>query len=214
MKNKVTILYGLIIMLAAVIYFPAQAQQKNGAQDVVYRLDVKKSKLYWKALQNRHNGFILFNSGSLSNITAGWPTRGTFSINMNSMRSTEETSAAGRKKVDDKLRSEDFFSVSKYPVATMVVNRIMPQNNNASFRVYGALTIKGITKPIGFTTIMKQNGNTITATAKMNISRQNFNIDHQPEPPLLNLFGRLQDKLIDDEIPVNLELVFTRIIVK
>ncbi len=35
MKNKRNVLYGLIIMLAGVINFPVQAQQKNGAQDSV-----------------------------------------------------------------------------------------------------------------------------------------------------------------------------------
>jgi polyisoprenoid-binding protein YceI len=211
MKNKKNVLCCLIIILAGVIYFPVQAQQKNGAQDVVYRLDVKKSKLFWKAPKNRHNGFILFNSGTLSNFTAGWPIQGTFSINMNSMRSTGETSAAGRKKVDDELRSEGFFAVSKYPAANMVVSKILPQPNHTTFKVYGELTIKDVTKPIEFTIIMKQNGNTITATADINISRANWNIG---KPKSWNPFDSLKDKLVDDEILVNQELVFTKIIVK
>src|SRR5258708_2534301 len=124
MKNKRNVLSCLIILLAGVFYFPVQAQQKHGAKAVIYQLDVKKSKLFWKAPKNRHNGFILFNSGTLSNFTAGRPTRGMFSINMNSMRSTDEASAAGRKNVDDKLRSEDFFAVSRYPTATMLVKQI------------------------------------------------------------------------------------------
>jgi hypothetical protein len=123
MKNKRNVFASIIILLAGVIHLPVLAQQKDGAQDVVYQLDVKKSKLFWKAPKNRHNGFILFNSGTLSSFTAGRPTRGTFSINMNSMRSTDEASAAGRKNVDDKLRSEDFFAVSRYPAAPCSLNR-------------------------------------------------------------------------------------------
>jgi len=197
-------------MLAGVIYFPVLAQQKKGTQDIVYQLDVKKSKLFWKAPKNQHNGFILFNSGTLSNFTNGWPTRGTFSINMNSMRSTDEASAAGRKKVDDELRSEGFFAVSKHPVATMVVNKILPEPNGTTFRVYGELTIKEVTKRIEFTTLMKQNGSTITATANMKITRANWNINHQPKSQSWSLFSRLKDNLVDDEIPVSLELVFTK----
>lgn len=210
MKNKRNVWYCLIILLAGVIYFPAQAQQKNGAQDVVYQLDVKKSKLLWKAPHNRHYGFILFNSGTLSNFTAGWPTRGTFSINMNSMRSMDESLPGGRKKVDDKLRSEDFFAVSKHPAAYMVVNQIIPERKLATFKVYGELTIKGVTNPIEFTTIMKQNGSTITATANMTIDRTKWNIDHQPQPTYLDFVARVKDSLIDDEIPVSLELVFIK----
>lgn len=210
MKNKRNVLYSLLILFAGIIYLPTQAQQKKDDLDVVYQLDVKKSKLFWKAPGNKHNGFILFNSGTLSNVAAGWPTRGTFSINMNSMRSTDEASDAGRKKVDDKLRSEDFFSVSKYPVATMVVKQILAEQKPATYRVSGELTIKGITNPIAFTTIMKQSGNTITATANMNISRRKWNINHQPQATPWDFVARVKDNLVDDEIPVSLELVFTK----
>jgi hypothetical protein len=57
---------------------------------------------------------------------------------------------------------------------------------------------------------MKQNGSTITAMANMNINRANRNIDRQPEPTSWNLFDRLKDNLVDEEIPVSLELVFTK----
>ncbi|MDF2433019.1 MAG: hypothetical protein JWP44_2650, partial [Mucilaginibacter sp.] len=118
--------------------------------------------------------------------------------------------ADGRKIVDDKLRSEGFFAVSKYPTATMLVKQILPEKNTATYRVSGELTIKDVTKPIEFTTIMKQNGNTIIATANTNISREKWNINHQPQPPLWGFVARMQDKLVDDDIPVNLELVFTK----
>ncbi|HEX8548560.1 MAG TPA: YceI family protein [Cytophagaceae bacterium] len=210
MKNKRKVLFCLVIALAAVMCFPVKAQQKDKAQGVVYQLDVKKSKLFWKAPRNRHNGFILFNSGSLGNFNAGRPGSGMFSINMNSMRSTDESTAAGRKKVDDKLRSEDFFAVSKYPTATMVVNKILPEANGTSSKVFGELTIKNVTKPIEFTTIMKQNGSRITATANLNISRGNWNINHQPKPASWDILTRVKDNLVDDEVPVRLELVFTK----
>jgi ligand-binding sensor domain-containing protein len=43
MKNKRNVLYSLIIMLAGVICFPVQAQQKNGAQDTVENKNVSTS---------------------------------------------------------------------------------------------------------------------------------------------------------------------------
>lgn len=209
MKSE-NFLCSLMMVLAGMINNPVLAQQKKDAQGISYQLDVKKSKLFWKAPKNMHNGFILFNSGTLSNFTAGWPTQGTFSINMNSMRSTDESTTAGRKKVDDELRSEGLFDVSKYPKATMLVKQILPDKNPNTFRVLGELTIKTVTKPIEFTTIMKQNGSTITATADMNISRANWSINLQPKPKSWNLFDGVKDHLIDNDIPVSLELVFTK----
>ncbi|MCQ6959307.1 two-component regulator propeller domain-containing protein [Mucilaginibacter aquariorum] len=43
MKNKRNVFYSLLIILAGVIYSPVQAQQKNGAQDVVETRDVTTS---------------------------------------------------------------------------------------------------------------------------------------------------------------------------
>ena len=180
------------------------------AQDIAYQLDNKKSKLLWTAPRNRHNGFILFNSGTLGNFIAGMPTRGMFSIDMNSMRSIDQPTTAGRNKVNDKLRSDDFFAVSKYPTATMLVKQILPEQNPNTFKVSGDLTIKGVTQPIEFTTIMKHYSSTITATANIIISRAKWNIDHQPDATSWNIFARVKDNLIDDEIPIRLELVFTK----
>jgi hypothetical protein len=208
MKNKRIVLYSLII-LAGVINFPVLARQKNGDKTVVYQLDIKKSKLFWNAHKNEHNGFILFNSGTLSNFIDGWPTQGTFSINMNSIRSTDETSATGRKRVEEELKSPAFFTVPKYPAATIVVSRILPESNKTTFSLYGELTIKEVTKPIEFTAVMKQNGNTITATANINITRANWHTDPQQGPKSWNLFDG-KDKHIDEQIPVRLELVFTK----
>lgn len=210
MKDKKNLLCSLIIILAGALNHPMLAQVKNDANSIVYQLDIKKSKLFWQAPKNQHNGFILFNSGSLSNFSAGQPTRGTFSINMNSMRSTDEASDAGRKEVDDKLRSEDFFAVSRYPAATMVVRKILRQANGTTYKVYGELTIKGVTKPIEFTTLMKQKDNTITAKAHLSISRENWNINRKPEQKTWDFIYRIKDNLIDNDIPVRLDLVFTK----
>lgn len=209
MKNKRIVFCSLLILLAGVIQLPVKAQQKQDTKAVIYQLDVKKSKLFWKAPKNRHNGFILFNSGTLNGFATGLPGQGTFSINMNSMSSTGEPTAVGRKLVDDKLRSEDFFAVSEYPVATMVVKQLLAEQGSSTYRVSGELTIKGLTKPIEFITIMKQKGSTVTATAEMIISREKWHINHRPQQSVWDFASRLKDNLAGDEIPIRLELVFT-----
>ncbi len=207
MENTRNVLPGLIIALATLIYLPVKAQDQKPA---FYQLDIKKSKLLWTAPKNKHNGFILFNEGKLNNISAGWPTSGTFNINMNSMRSTSEDTPDGRKKVDDKLRADDFFAVAKYPTATMLVKRIVPEPNGSTFKIYGDLKIKDVTKSIEFTAIMKQNGNALTATASTNISRSNWSISHPPASAAWNILDRLKDNLIANDIPITLNLVFNK----
>ncbi|TDH28733.1 YceI family protein [Segetibacter sp. 3557_3] len=210
MKHIKKLLYSLLIILTGSIFFTAHARQKQGSQGPDYQLDVKQSKLLWNAPGNRHHGFILFNSGTLSGVIAGHPTRGHFSIDMNSMRSTDESSPEGRERVDDELRSEGFFAVSRYPTATIVVNKIRAEPNGTTFSVYGDLTIKNVTKPIEFTAILKQQGNTITAKANLVINRENWNINLQQKPKSWNLFDSMKGHLVDNDIPVSLNLVFTK----
>ena len=126
------------------------------------------------------------------------------------MRSADKPTAAGRKKVDDELKSEDFFAVSRYPTATMLVKQILPEQTPATYRLSGELTIKGVTKPIKFIAIMKQNGSTITATANVTINRTDWNINHHPNPTPWDVFKGVKDNLVDDEISVSLELLFTK----
>ena len=46
MKGKKNFLYSLIIILAGVINNPVLAQQTNDVHDIVYQLDIKKSKIF------------------------------------------------------------------------------------------------------------------------------------------------------------------------
>lgn len=72
MKNKENVLNCLTIMLSELIYAPVYARQEHGVQAYI-----KKSKLFRKVPQKRHNDFILLNSGVPGNFTAGRPTRNT-----------------------------------------------------------------------------------------------------------------------------------------
>ena len=49
---------------------------------------------------------------------------------------------------------------------------------------------------------------TITATASTYISRANWNIMHQPKATW-NFFDRMKGNLINNDIPIRMELIFT-----
>lgn len=50
-------------------------------------------------------------------------------------------------KFDEHLRSGDFFDVEKYPEATFASTRVEAAGDN-KLRVFGDLTIRGVTKPV------------------------------------------------------------------
>lgn len=64
---------------------------------------------------------------------------------------TVDSHSAGR---DDTLRGERFFEVDKYPTATFVSKRVLP-NADGTFQVSGDLTFHGVTNEVDFHTIFE-----------------------------------------------------------
>ncbi|SDE34364.1 Polyisoprenoid-binding protein YceI [Mucilaginibacter pineti] len=176
-----------------------------------YQLDIKKSKILWDARKTMggHYGYLLFNSGSLSYSAGGEPMGAAFSLDMNSMKSTDHN-PDGNKKVDDRLKTDGFFATVKYPSAIINIKKIMRVGQSTTFKVAGELTMKGITNPIEFTAIIKKKGNIVNAAAETKIDRVKWHIDFQPKPKSWDFIAALTDKIITDEIGVSLNLVFTK----
>lgn len=194
----------LIVSLLATVQFSAFAQQ-------IYKLDLKNSKILWKApktMGNRHYGFLLFNFGSLKYTPGGKPESGSFGMDMNSISSTDHSSAAENQKVDAELKGDDFFQVAQYPSGTMTVKQILPGNRPNAFMVKGDLTIKRVTNTIEFPAVIVKTGNMVKVTAKLTINRGKWNI--KPQPKTFDFLSAIKEKVIADEIPVALELVFSK----
>ncbi|WP_199118243.1 YceI family protein [Pedobacter sp. ASV28] len=198
MINKTTITL-LLVMLQLSVY----AQQ-------TYRLDLKKSKILWKAkTMGSHYGYILFKEGSLTYSPDDLPKEGTFSINMNSMNSTDQASANDNQRVNKELRSADFFNVPKYPLSTMVVKQMVRIGNSTHFKITGALTIKEMTNTIVFTANIMKKEDSLNITAELKIDRIKWNINHQADKPW-NFFSTVKDKITSDEIQISLDLVLNK----
>ncbi|MEO6521338.1 MAG: YceI family protein [Mucilaginibacter sp.] len=211
MKNQHAIFRFTIALLFAISRFNGYAQQTSATQTINYQLDVKQSKILWQVPKNKHYGFLLFNSGSLNATAPGKPTGGTFSMNMNSMRSTDHKLQKDNQEIDDLLRSDGYFAIAKYPTATMVVLNIAPTNNPVQFKVSGNLTIKSSTNPIFFIANIKTVNKDMRITANLKIDRMKWHITGETEHFIFSIKENLQDAFIADEIPITLNLVFHQI---
>ena len=198
MFNKPT-----LVLMLMMLQLSAFAQQ-------MYKLDLKKSKILWdaKKTMGRHHGFIYFSSGSLIYAVNGQPSNGTFMINMKSIKSTDQKLEKDNQRVDGQLKNNDFFNVAKYPTAVMNVQKIVPTSKPTIYKVSGELTIKGITHPIAFDAQLKKNGNSISATAALQIDRTKWNINHKPKSSGFEFWATLKDKVVADYISISLDLQF------
>lgn len=78
---------------------------------------------------------------------------------------------------DNHLRSEDFFDVKKFPAMTFVSTKV--ESDKEKLKVYGDLTIRGITKPV----VLSVEGPSglpgdakRTATATTTVNRKEFGV--------------------------------------
>lgn len=162
--------------------------------------DVTKSKITWtatKVIGGGHSGAVSLNSGSLS-LAGNIITGGTFVINMKSITCTDITDKATNAQFLGHLQSDDFFSVPKYPTATLTITERASFLNNTTV-IKGNLTIKGITKPVSFTATKK--GNTYTAIIPVN--RTLYGITYGSG----SFFDNLGDNAISDEFTLDVTLV-------
>jgi polyisoprenoid-binding protein YceI len=147
-----------------------------------WQLDVQKSKVLWNTgkMMGGHSGYFLFHSGNLQYSATGEPVSGTFRMDMNSIRSTDNPDEAGRQKTDANLRKNEFFASDQHPIATMVVKKITRIDSSMDFTVRGPYH-KRITNPIEFTANINTKNNSSHITANVDISHQLWGLNSKPQ---------------------------------
>ena len=102
-----------------------------------------------------------------------------------------------RDKLMGHLRSEDFFFVEKHPTASFDLEQ------HADGKLHGTITIRGISKPM--TLPVEVHGHPdrgYILTGRFTFDRQDFEVNYQNG----GLFGVAKDKLIRDEVELDIEL--------
>lgn len=165
----------------------------------VIKADAVKTEITWlgKKVTGQHNGTIKLKSGELT-IDGNAISNGNFVIDMTSIACTDITDPETNAKLVGHLKSDDFFSVSSYPEAKLVISE------NATFdgttaKVTGNLTIKGITNPVTFE--VKKEGNTYQAD--ITVDRSKYNVRYGSG----SFFSNLGNNLIYDEFVLGVKLV-------
>jgi polyisoprenoid-binding protein YceI len=100
------------------------------------------------------------------------------------------------------LKSDDFFGVAKYPVATLVITGSTPFDKGTGV-VSGTLTIKGITNPIEFKAAIQKKDDGTWFFANITVDRTKYNIRYGSG----SFFDNLGDKTIYDEFKLKVNLL-------
>jgi len=165
-------------------------------------VNTKNSTIKWigSKISENHEGSINIDKGMLM-IDHGKLVGGQFSINMQSIATTDMSDKMN-KKLDGHLKNEDFFNVEQFPLATIILTKVIKGDGN-SYKIVADLTIKGITHPVNFAADIIINGINVSATANIKIDRTKWDIKYGSG----SFFENLGDKIILDEIVLDVFLL-------
>ncbi|WP_420571157.1 YceI family protein [Kordia sp.] len=140
-------------------------------------IDISKSEIKWSCdysfYFNGHYGIVNFKEGHFLK-SNGKITGGTFTIDLHTII-TQDMEEEGNKNLTKHLKDPDFFDVSKYPTATLVLKSTR-YHDATSFEAKADLTIKGITQEVKFQA--KVDYETKTMTTKFKIDRTRWGINY------------------------------------
>jgi polyisoprenoid-binding protein YceI len=187
------------ITTATVILVAFIAFSFTSLETITKEVKIEKSKVTWKGYKvtGSHEGTIAIQSGTLK-FEADVLVGGEFVIDMTSITNAD-LEGEYKDKLEGHLKSDDFFGVEKFPIATLVFKNVEVAGKN-SYKVTGDLTIKGKTNPVIFD--FSVYGSKANATLK--IDRSKYDVKYGSS----SFFDNLKDKVIYDEFDLISDLEF------
>jgi polyisoprenoid-binding protein YceI len=164
-----------------------------------YTVNTSESKVQWfasKITSDKKEGVVSVKSGTLS--SSHGKLSGTVVMDMTSI-AVVGMDGEYKSKLENHLRSDDFFGVEEFPTATIVINSVAPISNAAkdgnNFNVNGKMTIKGITNDVMFPASIRFNENGMSVKGEVTIDRSKYNVKYGSN----SFFDDLGDKAIKNE---------------
>ena len=119
-------------------------------------------------------------------------------IDMNTITNKDLEQEKDNAKLVGHLKSDDFFAVSKFPEAKLVIKSTEKKSGNI-YKTVADLTIRGITKEITFDTEINSISKTeLEAKAKLRVKRTDFEV----------MYGwSIENAMLDGEFQLDVKLV-------
>jgi polyisoprenoid-binding protein YceI len=185
----------------------AQAEQLVVGEKQL-KADLTLSNVEWvgKKPTGQHNGLVALKDGSVE-LSDGKLVAGSFTIDMTSIKVLDLTDEKMNNDLRGHLMSPDFFSVDSFPTATFVITGIEEQSTgDATHRITGNLTIKGIARSINFDAKIAMDDTQFTAvSSQFIINRADWNVRYGSK----SFFKNLKDNFINDDIGLKINLTAT-----
>jgi polyisoprenoid-binding protein YceI len=192
------------ILNSIIVLLLVSALTVSGQKKEEFKANPTESKLNWTGSKpgGQHHGTVQISEGTL-NIEKGEIKSGFFTIDLRTIKDLDLEPGTWNDKLVGHLKSEDFFYIEKYPVATFKLTN-STKKDKTNYSITGDLTIRGITHPVTFDATVNINKGYLTATSsEIVLDRVKWDIKTMSK----SVFADLKDKYVDDEMLVTIDLV-------
>ncbi len=203
--KKVFFSFAIAAMAASCVSNPEgdKAETKDavlasGAVGEKLVIDAGGSSITWhgKKVTGAHTGTISLQSGDLV-VNEGKLAGGTFVIDMASLEDKDLTNPEFKTKLENHLKSDDFFAVEKFPTSKFEITEVKHQDSG-KVTISGNLTLRDVTKNITYEAdVLESTADSFAAKADFNINRKDWGV----------AYAGMKDDLISDEINFKISLV-------
>ncbi|HEX5025092.1 MAG TPA: YceI family protein [Agriterribacter sp.] len=203
--KKVLFSFAIAAIAASCVSNPegdkAETKDAVAAAEVVgekLAIDTAGSSITWhgKKVTGEHTGTIDLESGELV-VNDGKLSGGTFVINMASLEDKDLTSPEFKAKLENHLKSDDFFAVEKFPTSKFEITEVKHQDSG-KVTISGNLTLRDVTRNITYEAdVLESTADRFAAQADFNINRKDWGVAYEG----------MKDDLISDEINFKINLV-------
>jgi len=170
---------------------------------VKFNADTDNSVLNWKGFKptGDHYGTVTIKKGFFT-VKDEQVVSGEFEIDMTSIIDLDmDADSEYNTKLVNHLKSEDFFSVEKYPVASFKISKTETKGDKTL--ITGDLSIKGKTHSVSFLASVKNEGANLQVKSEtFKIDRSKWDVKYQSK----SFFADLGDKFIYDDIELSFEV--------
>lgn len=192
--KRIAILSFIIASLGLMAFSFKPAEEK-------YSLDLEKSSMEWlcKKVGGQHNGKVKIKEGTLifdGNTLKG----GSFVMDMTTISVLD---SPDNKRLIDDILSNNFFDITKFPTSTFTITKVTSSGTD-QVDITGNLTVKGITKPVTFSSSLKKQGSVAVAVANgVKVDRTKFDITFRSK----TFFSEIGNRAVDDEFELSITLL-------
>ncbi len=174
-----------------------------------FEIDQTASFVGWtgRNLFNHHTGTIQLGGGYVL-LKEGVPSEAVITVDMTSLRCSDLTDSAMNAALIAHLRSDDFFSVERYPQAEFVLSSTEPlpeaTTGTPNYRFRGNFTLRGKTQPLEFlASVAEKSPGVLVAQAILEMDRTLWGSIYGSG----KFFARLGQHVVNDFVQIHLKVV-------